>query len=141
MAKRYDAPDDVERDYLRQHARVARHKMQVGFDDALMGGLVATASQTAQELNELQASVSKKPVSGFYTGLNKFLMWAGVVTGVIGIIKWWTNRTEAIKTEGRLSGMGPEEIVYPPIADMIEAEQSKHRDRLQQEVASKERSF
>lgn len=136
MAKIYETPLDVERDALAEEALKARTAANAYFDSGIIGSLIATGSQTTERLMQVESAVTRQAPPSFFSGLNKMLFWVGLVTGVVGFVHWFNKRNEAAHAEGKLQALGPENTVYPPMADMVEAAQGTYRDRIKQEVAS-----
>jgi len=145
MAKIYETPLDVERAELKEQARASRNTAQNAFDNAIIGALIASGSHTAETLNRFETAVSgnapKTFGRGFVGGANTVLKWCGVVMGLTSAVSWFSKRNDAVKAEAKMQVLGREEVVYPPISDMIAASQGKYCDRLQQEVASTQRSL
>lgn len=145
MAKIYETPLDVERADLKEKALASRNAAQNSLDSGIIGALIASGSYTAETLSRFESAVSpnmpKTFGRGFVNGANTVLKWCGVFMAVTSAISWFGRRSDAIKAEAKLQVLGQEEVVYPPISDMIAASQGKYCDRLQQEVASTHRSL
>jgi hypothetical protein len=138
MAKIYETRKDIEREHLQQELDKTRNATGRDFDSAVIGALIATGSHTAEELHQLRSATANVKPSGFVSGLNKVLLWGGVITGAMALINWFRDGSKEATLSAHLAAAGPEDVKYP--ADSAEticesAEARKHCDRLQQEVA------
>lgn len=139
MAKIYETHADAERDQLVDQLKDVNHSASKNFDSAIIGALIATGSHTAEELNKVSASLGKARFSGLASTFNNILLWAGAISGGLGLIGFFSDRSKAAHISGHLHELGPQTIVHPPsTAENIcdEPHARKHCDRLQQEIAS-----
>ncbi len=138
MAKIYEKPIDVEREWLAEHAKKTHAEARNASDGAWSGAMFAFFSDAMHERSFLRAERLNQTASPFMQGVYKVGMWVGIVTGLMSFVTWLSKRNEASRTETKLQMLGPEEVKLPGgmhSVEMAPVVDGKHCERLQQEVA------
>jgi len=120
MAKIFETREDVEREHLSQkvfdeHAS-SNSSISMGIADLALG----MTTLQLDTLLEFQASTLKEQ-RNFLGKLNKPLGYILNGLGALAFVTAFSANSKAKKAEAELARLGPEQIMYPPDAGVVQA--------------------
>jgi hypothetical protein len=116
MAKIYETPADLERDRLKEVARVNEAAKKHSATSVLFGIFIGVTGFVNEGYEKFADKTLKKTRTGFSRYSNKIIGYLGAAAATLSIFTYFSERNAQKKAEADLAKLGSTQIVMPASA-------------------------